>query len=87
MLLYWGNEFIQFYNDAYRPSLGGAGKHPTALGQRGHDCWPEIWPTIKPLIDQVRSGGGLPGMKTNSFPSTAMATLRRPTGRLVIVPF
>ncbi len=57
MFLWWGNELIQFYNDAYRPSLGENGKHPTALGQKGEDCWPEIWPTIKPLIDQVLSGG------------------------------
>ena len=57
MFLWWGNELVQFYNDAYRPSLGNEGKHPTALGQRGEDCWPEIWPTIKPLIDQVMSGG------------------------------
>ena len=48
MFLWWGNELIQFYNDAYRPSLGENGKHPTALGQRGEECWPEIWPTIKP---------------------------------------
>lgn len=57
MFLWWGDELIQFYNDAYRPSLGMSGKHPKALGQHGVDCWPEIWPVIKPLIDQVRSGG------------------------------
>jgi signal transduction histidine kinase len=58
MFLWWGPELIQFYNDAYRPSLGEAGgKHPKALGQRGEDCWQEIWPVIKPLIDQVLAGG------------------------------
>ena len=57
MFLWWGNDLIQFYNDAYRPSLGSSGKHPAALGQRGQDCWPEIWPGIKPLIDQVMAGG------------------------------
>ncbi|MDB5019579.1 MAG: hypothetical protein JWQ28_706 [Pedobacter sp.] len=57
MFLWWGTELIQFYNDAYRPSMGKHGKHPKALGQRGEDCWPEIWPIIKPLIDQVISGG------------------------------
>ena len=56
MFLWWGEEMIQFYNDAYRPSLGQDGKHPEALGQRGEECWPEIWPIIKPLIDQVRQG-------------------------------
>ncbi len=57
MFLWWGPELIQFYNDAYRPSLGNEGKHPSALGQRGEECWPEIWPIIKPLIDSVRAGG------------------------------
>ncbi|WP_448103350.1 ATP-binding protein [Pedobacter panaciterrae] len=57
MFLWWGKELIQFYNDAYRPSLGNEGKHPVALGQKGAECWPEIWPTIKPLIDQVMGGG------------------------------
>ena len=57
MFLWWSPELIQFYNDAYRPSLGENGKHPTALGQRGRECWPEIWPVIKPLIDQVLTTG------------------------------
>ncbi len=57
MFLWWGNELIQFYNDAYRPSLGDSGKHPGALGQRAADCWPEIWPTISPLINEVMAGG------------------------------
>lgn len=57
MFLWWGPELIQFYNDAYRPSMGNMSKHPHALGQRGEDCWQEIWSTIKPLIDQVMEGG------------------------------
>jgi PAS domain S-box-containing protein len=57
MFLWWGKDLIQFYNDAYRPSLGNNGKHPYALGQSGEDCWPEIWTIIKPLIDQVLAGG------------------------------
>lgn len=57
MFVWWGNDLIQFYNDAYRPSFGKTGKHPAALGQKGEECWPEIWPIIKPLIDQVLNGG------------------------------
>lgn len=57
MFLWWGDDMIQFYNDAYRPSLGDDGKHPMALGQRGEECWPETWPIIAPLIDKVRGGG------------------------------
>jgi PAS domain S-box-containing protein len=57
MFLWWGNDLIQFYNDAYRPSLGNNGKHPIALGDKGENSWQEIWPIIKPLIDQVMEGG------------------------------
>ncbi len=58
MFLWWGTELTCFYNDAYRPSLGQNGKHPSILGMPAEEAWPEIWPIIKPLIDQVLSGGG-----------------------------
>jgi PAS domain S-box-containing protein len=57
MFLWWGEDMIQFYNDAYRPSMGGSGKHPTALGQKGEDCWPEIWEIISPLHRYVQATG------------------------------
>ncbi len=52
MFLWWGPELVQIYNDAYVPSFG-EGKHPAAMGQRGKDCWPEIWSIISPQIDDV----------------------------------
>lgn len=57
MFLWWGEELVQFYNDAYRPSLDTNGKHPSALGQRGTDTWVEVWSVNKPLIDGVMGGG------------------------------
>ena len=56
MFLFWGDERIQFYNDAYRPSLGRE-KHPSALGQRGAECWTEIWDTLEPQIDAAMERG------------------------------
>ena len=56
MFLWWGVDHIQFYNDAYRQSLANDGKHPAALGQKGEDCWKEIWLIIKPWIDEVLTG-------------------------------
>jgi signal transduction histidine kinase len=56
MFLWWGEDLIQFYNDAYRPSIR-EDKHPRALGQRGRDCWPEIWSVIGPQIDGVMTQG------------------------------
>ena len=57
MFLFWGEELICFYNDAYRPSLGNDGKHPGALGQPAKTVWPEIWDFIGPIIDNVLAGG------------------------------
>lgn len=56
MFLWWGPELVQFYNDGYRPSIRGD-KHPGALGQRGIECWPEIWPIIGPQIESVMRDG------------------------------
>lgn len=57
MFIWWGDDLIQFYNDAYRETLDDQ-QHPRALGQRGREFWKEIWPLIGPQIDQVMSGGG-----------------------------
>ena len=56
MLVLWGREYVQFYNDAFRPVLG-ASKHPKAIGQRALECWPEIWHLIGPMFHQVMAGG------------------------------
>lgn len=57
MFLFWGDELLCFYNDAYRPSLGNDGKHPSALGKPGKEIWPEIWHIIGPQIQQVLFSG------------------------------
>jgi hypothetical protein len=55
MLLWWGPEFVQIYNDAYRPVL--AEKHPGAMGQRVSECWSEIWHIIGPMVEAPFRGG------------------------------
>jgi two-component sensor histidine kinase len=57
MLIWWGEDLIQFYNDAYRRTMGPE-RHPSALGQRGRECWAEIWDVIGPQIDYVMTGKG-----------------------------
>jgi PAS domain-containing protein len=57
MFIWWGPDLIQFYNDAYRRTLGPE-RHPGALGQRGRECWAEIWDIIGPQIDYVMTGNG-----------------------------
>ncbi len=56
MFLFWGEDLICFYNDAYRPSLGKNGKHPEILGMPGKEAWPETWPIIEPIIINVLEG-------------------------------
>ncbi|HEX9108280.1 MAG TPA: hypothetical protein VF832_13650 [Longimicrobiales bacterium] len=41
MVLRWGPDLVQIYNDAYRPLLGA--KHPGGLGIPVRECWPEVW--------------------------------------------
>jgi PAS domain S-box-containing protein len=55
LLLWWGPEYTQIYNDAYRPIPGA--KHPRSLGQAASECWSEIWHIIGPLIDRPFTGG------------------------------
>ena len=55
VFIFWGPEHVQFYNDAYRPILGTK-KHPGAMGQRGAECWPEIWDIILPMVEAVHRG-------------------------------
>jgi hypothetical protein len=37
MMIMWGPDLIQLYNDGYIPILGD--KHPRSIGQRAQDCW------------------------------------------------
>ena len=57
MIIWWGQELIQFYNDAYRQTMGPE-RHPGSLGQGARECWAEIWDLIGPQIEQVMSGRG-----------------------------
>ena len=52
MFLFWGEEFLCFYNNAFRPSLGVNGKHP-AIGKKAITVWGEIWHIIGPLLQKV----------------------------------
>src|SRR6202035_1626316 len=69
MFIWWGPELIQFYNDAYRQTMGPE-RHPSALGQGGRECWAEIWDIIGPQIEQVMSGGGATWHENQLVPVT-----------------
>ena len=55
MILFWGRDLIQLYNDAYATILGP--RHPEAFGQRARDCWPEIWDSVGTMLHGVLETG------------------------------
>lgn len=55
MLLFWGPDLVQFYNDAFRPSIGA--RHPRALGMRAPDFWTDVWSVVGPMIERVMTIG------------------------------
>lgn len=58
MVIWWGEDLVLLYNDAWQPILGT--KHPKALGRPGREVWSEIWDII--------------GMQLHSVLETAQAT-------------
>jgi PAS domain S-box-containing protein len=44
MFVWWGEERINVYNDAYIPILGA--RHPWALGRPAAAVWPDIWDVV-----------------------------------------
>src|SRR6478736_10190141 len=55
MYIAWGSDYIQLYNDGYRPILG-ATKHPQALGISTRETFSEIWHIIESMFDGVMKG-------------------------------
>ena len=62
VLICWGPDFIQLYNDAFRP-INGESKHPQALGGSARDTYAEIWEIIGPMFNDVMQG------ETHGFPN------------------
>ena len=53
MFVWWGDELINLYNDAYKSIVGG--KHPQALGQPASVVWREIWDQVGPRAESAIS--------------------------------
>lgn len=51
MFVWWGEELINLYNDAYKAILGG--KHPEVLGQPAAYVWREIWDQVGPRAESA----------------------------------
>lgn len=55
MFLFWGDDLLQFYNDA-SISILGPDKHPGALGRPASECWAEIWSMTGPQLHSALEG-------------------------------
>ena len=56
ILIAWGPEYIQIYNDSYRPICGS--KHPEAMGQNFKVCWETALPVVGNAFDLGQQGEG-----------------------------
>jgi two-component system, cell cycle sensor histidine kinase and response regulator CckA len=79
MVVLWGPELRQIYNDAYRDLLGD--KHPAALGQPHAECWRDVSHVFAPIHQRVLAGEGvsvgdlrLPGVNRHGSPEDAWVT-------------
>jgi two-component system, sporulation sensor kinase E len=81
MVVLWGRELIQIYNDRYAQIMGA--RHPDGMGQRTQDCWPELWHSNEPTYARVWRGEALTNdnqlfqITRNGAPEDAYFTLCR----------
>ena len=77
MVLTWGPDFLQFYNDAYAPLIGA--KHP-AIGEDIRLTLAEGWEALGPPIDRAMDD---PRGVVAAGPAAAAGALRLPRGDLL----
>ncbi|MBW8684172.1 ATP-binding protein [Chitinophaga rhizophila] len=56
ILIAWGPETIQIYNDSYRPICGA--KHPASMGQNFRICWETALPVVGDAFTRGQEGEG-----------------------------
>ncbi len=63
--MFWGEDFVALYNDAYAPTIGD--KHPRALGRPAKENWTELWSDLEPLLRSVLQDGSTISAKDRPF--------------------
>ncbi|HEV2293106.1 MAG TPA: PAS domain-containing protein [Tepidisphaeraceae bacterium] len=66
MILLWGPDLIQIYNDGYARIAGE--RHPAGLGMPARDCWPELWHIAGPVLERVLERGESGAAEEGWFP-------------------
>ena len=65
IVMFWGDEFVAFYNDSYAPTIGD--KHPHAFGRPAQEYWSELWDDLEPLLRRVLDKGETVAAKDRPF--------------------
>ena len=65
IVLFWGPQFVAFYNDTYAPTIGV--KHPGAMGRPAQEHWTELWDDLHPLLERVLTLGETVSAKDRPF--------------------
>ncbi len=69
IFIFWGEDGVCFYNDAFSRSIGPE-QHPGSLGQPAREVWADVWHIIGPDVDQVMSGRGSTWYENRLVPNT-----------------
>jgi signal transduction histidine kinase len=56
ILIAWGPDQVQIYNDSYRPICGE--KHPQSMGQPFRVCWASALPAVGHVVERAEQGVG-----------------------------
>lgn len=56
MCFFWGEDLLQFHNDAYLPILAGRETNP--LGQPFREYWADVWDGVEPFVHLALNGEG-----------------------------
>ncbi|WP_234419308.1 hybrid sensor histidine kinase/response regulator [Sphingomonas sp. EC-HK361] len=65
IVVFWGDDMVALYNDAYAPTIGD--KHPAALGRPAREAWAELWDDLEPLLRHVVTTGETYAAKDRPF--------------------
>ncbi|WP_244426331.1 PAS domain-containing sensor histidine kinase [Rhizobium sp. PDO1-076] len=55
MCFWWGDDLLQFHNDAYLPMLG---KGQLAIGMPFKELWSDVWEDVLPFVRSALAGKG-----------------------------
>jgi hypothetical protein len=77
MFIWWGQELINLYNDAYAPMLGK--RHPEALGNPPPSSGPRSGTPSARRATPCSTRGGRRGAKNDSSSWSGTATRKKPT--------